>query len=624
MRNCQPIQIAILLLGSTLACAAQGSGAAATGGTIAGRRFASGLALLVKHECKGAAAELQQALTAAPDLTEARILLGITYDCSADRIKLTTAFHHIWDHDLDPQEPTSAMTLTASAIQAGFNPRPQNAEGKYFQALLYYRLGNFDSVLPLLQAATPPVTDSWAYFNLLGSAYLRQSRFAEAKQALEAALQRDARQADTFYKLGTVLLATGDAGNATTQLKQAVKLRPEFPAASAALGIALLQSGDFGAAREFLAKGTSVGAEIYVYLGTANERLGDAAAAMENYRAALIRQPQLFAAEFPLGRLLLSSGDTAGALTLLERASQLDPASAQAELYFAMALIAAKQTARAAPVAERAAALGASETADFHDALGSVFQDIGQPDQAQQHFQQAATSNPANEDYFRHLAAAQHKVGDSAGAVATLRTGVIRLPTSARLNYLLGISLMANGAAAEASPPLNRAVELEPRNADYQQSLGICLAELEKDSEAMATFRRVLALDPNRAAAYLQIGVLQSKTSPAEAEKSFNQALTAAPNYAPAYFRLGKIYYDRNQDVQALTFLEKTRELDPDWEDTYFLLGTLYKRAGNEEQSARMFADFRKKKNELLDLRRKTFEAAPAAFDDAHPKSASR
>jgi tetratricopeptide (TPR) repeat protein len=623
MRNCQPIQIAILLLGSALACAAQQAGAASTGGTIAGRGFASGLALLVRHECRRAATYFQQALMADPNLAEARILLGLSYDCSGDRLKLTAAFRHIWDHDLDPQEPTPEMTLAESALQAGFNPRPQSAEGKYFWALLYYRLGNLDSALAELQAAPAPVAGSWAYYNLMGSAHLRQAQFTEARQTLETAMQRNSKQADTFYKLGTVLLATGDAATATARLRQAVQLRPDFPAANAALGIALLQTGNFAAAREFLAKGTSVGAEVFVYLGTANEHLGDKAAAIENYQKALSRQPQLFAAEFSLGHLLLSSGDSA-ALTHLERATQLDPTSAQGQLYLALALVAAKQTEKAAASASQAQALGSAEGADFNDALAGVFQEIGQSDQALENFRQAAAPDPANENYLRHLAAAEHNAGDTAGAIATLRSGVARVPNSARLNYLLGISLMSNGATPEALPPLGKAVELEPDNADYEQSLGVCLAELEKDADAMAAFRKVLLLDPNHVSAYLQIGVLQSKTNLAEAEQSFTQALGIDPNYAPAYFRIGKIYYDRNEDAQALKFLEKTRDLDPDWEDTYFLLGTIYKRAGNEERSAEMFATFRKKKNELQELRRKTLDLAPGAFDDAKTTSASR
>lgn len=622
MRNCQPIQIAILLLGSTLACV-QAAGANPASGRIRSRSFATGLALLVKQKCQGAVPYFEQAVRADPELAEARILLGVSYDCSGDRPKLATAFRHIWNHDLDPQEPTSEMTMVENALQSGFNSHPQSAEGKYFWALLYYRLGKFDSSLAELQGASAPVADAWAYYNLLGSIQLRKSQFADATRSLEAALQRDSNQADTFYKLGTVGLATADARTATTRLRQAVSLRPNFPAANAALGIALLQAGDFAGAREFLAKGTSVGAEVLVYLGQANERLGDKAEAIDSYQRALSRQPELFAAEFGLGHLLLASRDPA-ALAHLERATQLDPASARSQLYLALALIVARQSEKAAASAAQAEALGSAEGADFHDALASVFQEIGQSAQALENYRQAVGLDPANEDYLRHLAAAEHQAGDTGGALATLRSGVARNPKSGRLNYLLGISLMANGATPEALPSLRKAVESEPDNADYQQSLGVCLAELEKDADAMAAFRRVLSLDPNHVSAYLQIGVLQSKTNLAEAEQSFHQALDIDPNYAPAYFRLGKIYYDRQEDAQALKFLEKTQALDPDWEDTYFLLGTIYKRAGNEERSAEMFATFRRKKNELQELRRKIFRLAPGAFDDVSTSSASR
>ncbi|HEX4485288.1 MAG TPA: tetratricopeptide repeat protein [Terriglobales bacterium] len=619
MRNCQPIQIAILLLCGAVVSAAQGTGASATVGKTVSRNFASGLALLGKHDCKQAAISFQQDRS-----VEASILLGLAYDCSANKEKLDVVFRHIWDHDLDPQEPTAEITLIENELKAGLRFHPQTLPGKYFAALLDYRMESYDSALEKLQSAAAPAGDSWAYFNLLGSVYLRQSHFPEAKQALEAALVRDDKRADTYYKLGTALLATGDVTTATTRLKQAVKLRQDFPAANAALGMALLQAGDFAAARDFLSKGTAVGPEIYVYLGTANERLNDSKAAIDDYRTALAQQPQLFAAEFGLGRLLLRSGDST-AVDHLQRATQIDSTDPQAQLYFAMALVAARQIESAVNAAQTALTLGTSEGADFHDALGSVLQDLSQQPETVQSFQKAVMmSDPANENYVRHLAAAQHKAGDTAGAITTLRSGIVRSPASARLNYLLGISLMANGSSADALQPLRGATELEPKNFEYEQSLGLCLAELERDSDAMIAFQKVLALDPNQAPAYLQIGILQLKTNPDLAEQSFKKAAEVGPNYAPAYFHLGKIAYDRNDDTQALKLLEKTRELDPDWEDTYFLLGVLYKRAGKEDESAQMLATFRKRKNELQDLRRKTFEMAPNAFDDTKPMRTSR
>ena len=67
--------------------------------------------------------------------------------------------------------------------------------------------------------------------------------------------------------------------------------------------------------------------------------------------------------------------------------------------------------------------------------------------------------------------------------------------------------------------------------------------------------------------------------------------------------------------------MEKARDLDPNWEDTYFLLGTLYRRTGNPSEAARMFTIFREKKNEVQELRRRTYDKASGTSEQAAPKS---
>ena len=260
-------------------------------------------------------------------------------------------------------------------------------------------------------------------------------------------------------------------------------------------------------------------------------------------------------AELSLGRLLLATGEAAEAVKHLQRAIELDPEKS-AQLYMALALAKTGQGESAVAAAERAQSLGASENADFHDALGWVFQELGRQNKAQQCFI-GCELGLLMEDNYRHLAAAQRNAGDDAAAGATLQSGLVQFPGSARLHYLLGLTFMSRGSSAEAIDPLRKAAELEPENPDYQQALGLCLEDLEKDDQAMTSFERVLDLDAGRPAAYLQIGMLQMKAgATAEAEQSFTEDRVDA-RYAPAYFGWGKIYYDRNDDAQALKFLEK-------------------------------------------------------------------
>jgi tetratricopeptide (TPR) repeat protein len=618
MRNCHPIQIASLLLVGILT--ADLYAADSTRGPVFGRRFSSGLALLTQQQCRPAATELRASLVAKSSIDN-RILLGLAYDCSTNPVGLDSAFNGIWNFDLDPQDPTPEMSAIDQALNAGWTPQPLTPQGKYFAALLYLRMGRFDSALDTLTATSAPVANSWAYYNLLGTIYLRQSQFTAARTALENALARNSMQADTYYKLGTVQLATGDIKGAREKLLRALHLRPLFPAASAALGIALLHSGDFRGARTALKKGLGVGPAIYVYLAGADEGLGDTESAIAHYRAALAKAPQLPGAEMSLGRLLLARGDASGSVEHLQRAATLEPDNADAQLYLAMALLALNRTNEAIAPLERAQHAATNEGADFFDALGSAFQRLERDREAEESFTRAVRLDPTKAEYFRHLAAVEHKRGDSTAAIATLRAAVEHHPASARLHYLLGLTLMSRGPIGDALEPLRKAQRLDPKNPDYLQLVGICLAEMENDTEAMAAFRRVLILDPRHTPAYLQIGILLLRRNAVrQAEQSFRKAIDINPSYAPAYFRLGKIYYDRNEDQRSLPLLERAKELDPDWEDTYFLLGTLYRRAGKMEQAAQMWALFRQKKNELQDMRRRNYQIAPNAFEDS-PRS---
>jgi tetratricopeptide (TPR) repeat protein len=548
------------------------------------------------------------------------LLLGIALDCSGNPKSVTQLFGEIWNSDLDPQEQTADLRLVQTAFQSGWNPSLHTSEAIYLVALLCYRTGEYAKALGLLNSAGSPISQSWSYYNLLGSIYLRQARFAEAESALTDALKRDDRKADTFYKLGTAALATEHTTVAINYFKDAIKLRPDFPGANAALGIGLLQIGDAEGARGALEKGTSLGPEIFLYLGEAYERLNDSSGAIEAYKSAANGNLDLFPALFSAGRLLLRQGKSQQAIEYLQHAVEIKPDHPDAQLYLGMAFFAAGKLDLAKAAALRASEVGQSRDAAFHDALGTLLKSVGDSGEAQLSFARAVKLNPDREEYFRHLAASQ--IADSEeNAIATLRAGIDRIPKSAQLHYLLGLMLLNRGSTPEAANEARKATELEPGDPEYLQSFGVCLATQEKDVEAMHTFQQVLALRSSYAPALLQIGVLEQKSgSMDEAEKRFKQAMEADRDYAPAYFRLGKIYYDRNQDAEALGLLEKARELDSDWEDTYFLLGMLYRRKGDVEKANSMLAVFRQKKNELQNIRRKTYEKASSALDLSGPK----
>jgi Flp pilus assembly protein TadD len=74
-------------------------------------------------------------------------------------------------------------------------------------------------------------------------AYASTGRRGEARKALEAALERDARDASTYTNLGLLDLETGQPDRAVSRLGEALLLDPGSPRALGALAEALDRLG---------------------------------------------------------------------------------------------------------------------------------------------------------------------------------------------------------------------------------------------------------------------------------------------------------------------------------------------------------------------------------------------
>jgi tetratricopeptide (TPR) repeat protein len=82
-------------------------------------------------------------------------------------------------------------------------------------------------------------------------------------------------------------------------------------------------------------------------------------------------------------------------------------------------------------------------------------------------------------------------------AVDAFRAALKFDPSSARLNYLVGLSLFSSGHPDEAVPALQESIRLTPDNLKAHLILGATLAQLHRNVEAKAEWRAALKLDPH-------------------------------------------------------------------------------------------------------------------------------
>jgi tetratricopeptide (TPR) repeat protein len=149
-------------------------------------------------------------------------------------------------------------------------------------------------------------------------------------------------------------------------------------------------------------------------------------------------------------------------------------------------------------------------------------------------------------------------------------------------NAYVGLAsvLMEKDEYEGASQLLQKALNLEKTEYAYTM-LGAALIGMGKDQEAIENLEAALVLDPAFDEAYFNLGVIKSKTDPAEGERLILKALELDPEYAAAHQELGWLLNTKDDFPKAEYHLRRAIELDPDRGYARIYLGNLLWRRGD-------------------------------------------
>ena len=81
-----------------------------------------------------------------------------------------------------------------------------------------------------------------------------------------------------------------------------------------------------------------------------------------------------------------------------------------------------------------------------------------------------------------------------------------------------------------------------------------------------------------------------------EAISALEKSLALEPNFARAHFQLGKAYLADGNNERAEKELKETLRLNPRWAGAHYLLARIYQRTGKPEQSHKEMEEFEKGK----------------------------
>jgi eukaryotic-like serine/threonine-protein kinase len=182
-------------------------------------------------------------------------------------------------------------------------------------------------------------------------------------------------------------------------------------------------------------------------------------------------------------------------------------------------------------------------------------------------------------------------------AIRSLQTLLLNARDSAAVNATLGKALLRKyfvnrdrALVEQAAVYAERAVLLDPEDADAHVTLGELRRANGRLLDAKSSFERALVLEPQGVDALLGLAdTLDAFGNPSEADLLFRKAVTLGPEYADAYGRYGRFCYQHGRFQEAAEFFNKQTEILPDAPRGYANLGASLQALGHYDQAIRAY-----------------------------------
>jgi tetratricopeptide (TPR) repeat protein len=169
-------------------------------------------------------------------------------------------------------------------------------------------------------------------------------------------------------------------------------------------------------------------------------------------------------------------------------------------------------------------------------------------------------------------------------------SNAIKVDPKAEYVSTLGTVFQRAGKLEEAMKAFDKAISLQPENADFWKSIGAVLIDLNRPDEALSALERALGLRPRYVdAANLSGLILHRKERYSEALERFNLSLEVRPDQADALYMRALAYLNLKRFEEARADNYQSYLLNQQNADTTNNLGTALQNLGRYEESLEWF-----------------------------------
>ena len=380
------------------------------------------------------------------------------------------------------------------------NAYPRDAEALAVLAIANDRFGSSEASLRLWEKClelNPAFADA---YQGMGTILLKRGAYQEAAEAFRNALKRNPRMADAYAQLAEALMGLGKFREAADVLDQGAKVFPESDTIYFWRGQACLQLRQYEQAIQNHRRAIELNPNsTYAYYGlaTAFARLGqrerfeqfmkefkrrkarDQEAEQRRLKSFddlnSVRQSAAFV-YMAVGEVYRRHGQPKQAEKHLLEACRLAPRDTLCREKLVLLYGQRGRWPEAVGVMKQLVALR-PDHAGYILRLGLFRAQAGQFEAAEQAFRQTIQLAPELPDAYAALAQLYLQTGTRVAESLQLASKAVELQATARHYYLLSAAYHRNGQVAQALSAIDRAVELEPDNAEYQQIRKVLRAE---------------------------------------------------------------------------------------------------------------------------------------------------
>jgi tetratricopeptide (TPR) repeat protein len=310
------------------------------------------------------------------------------------------------------------------------------------------------------RAAIAAAPDQFPGYLALAELFFETDRGTDAGTVLQQAATRVPESAEMRLELGRFELRRNRLPAAMTELRRALALDADLPAAHFALGVAYRRAGRLEEADQTFAHLARIDAahpRLALERGLLFEARGEASRAVESYRAALRENEGDMDLMLRLGAAQVAAGDIDDAEQTLEQVYEARPSSA-----------------------------------DAVHLVGRVAFARGRYAEALNQFRQATRIDPTRGELHLYVAWAALESNQLGEALQSAEAAIARDPSLGEAYWVRAVVRLRSGNPADALSDLQRALDLRPSFHRIHATMGDTYDQLGRLSDAVASYERAV------------------------------------------------------------------------------------------------------------------------------------